>query len=62
MKTSSKLFVATLLLLFGSLTAYNMALRAEYVHGTYRTRFATTPRWACATSTGCPCRPPEFWA
>ena len=36
MKTSSKIFVATLLLLFGSLTAYNMALRHEFRQGTYK--------------------------
>ena len=36
MKTSSKLFLATLLLLFGSLTAYNMALRHEFRQGTYK--------------------------
>ena len=36
MKTSSKIFVATLLLLFGSLTAYNMALRHEFGQGTYK--------------------------
>ena len=35
MKTSSKIFVATLLLLLGSLTAYNMALRHEFRQGTY---------------------------
>ena len=36
MKTSSKIFVATLLLLLGSLTAYNMALRHEFRQGTYK--------------------------
>ena len=36
MKTSSKIFIATLLLLFGSLTAYNMALRHEFRQGTYK--------------------------
>jgi hypothetical protein len=36
MKTSSKLLVATLLLLLGSLTAYNMALRQEFRRGTYK--------------------------
>ena len=36
MKTSNKIFVATLLLLLGSLTAFNLALRAEYRTGSYK--------------------------
>ena len=36
MKTSNKWVLAALLLLFGSLTAYNMGLRAEYRRGTYK--------------------------
>ena len=39
MKNSLKLLTTAGLLLLGSLTAYNMALRAEYVHGTYRNPF-----------------------
>ena len=36
MKTSNKIFLATLVLLLGSLTAYNMALRAEQRTGNYK--------------------------
>ena len=36
MKTSNKWLLAALLLLLGSLTAYNMGLRAEYIRGTYK--------------------------
>ena len=36
MKTSNKIFAAALLLLFGSLTAYNMALRAERRTNNYK--------------------------
>ncbi|MDO7846948.1 hypothetical protein Q5H92_11310 [Hymenobacter sp. M29] len=36
MKTSNKWLLAALLLLLGSLTAYNMGLRAEYLKGTYK--------------------------
>jgi hypothetical protein len=36
MKTSNKWLLAALLLLLGSLTAYNMGLRAEYSKGTYK--------------------------
>ena len=39
MKNSLKFLTTAGLLLLGSLTAYNMALRAEYVHGTYRNPF-----------------------
>lgn len=36
MKTSNKWLLAALLLLLGSLSAYNMALRTEYVAGNYK--------------------------
>lgn len=36
MKTSNKWLLAALLLLLGSLTAYNMGLRAEFRKGTYK--------------------------
>lgn len=36
MKTSNKLLLAALLVLLTSLTAYNMALRAEYAKGDYK--------------------------
>lgn len=39
MKNSIKLLTTAGLLLLGSLTAYNMGLRTEYVHGTYRNPF-----------------------
>ena len=39
MKNSLKFLTTAGLLLLGSLTAYNMALRTEYVHGTYRNPF-----------------------
>ncbi|MBF9219942.1 hypothetical protein [Hymenobacter ruricola] len=42
MKTSNKWLLAALLLLLGSLTAYNMGLRAEYAKGTYKDPAQTT--------------------
>ena len=36
MKTSNKLLLAALLLLLGSLTAFNVKLRAEYARGAYK--------------------------
>lgn len=36
MKTSTTFLLAALLVLLASLTAYNMALRAEYRSGTYK--------------------------
>ena len=51
MKTSNKLFVAAVALVLGLLATYDVALRAEYRTGHYKTRCVTTKRWACATST-----------
>lgn len=42
MKTSSKWILAALLLLLGSLTAYNRTLRAEYIRGAYKNPLLNT--------------------
>lgn len=39
MKTSSKLFITAILIIIGSMITYDVALRAEYCKGTYKSRF-----------------------
>jgi len=39
MKTSSKLLITAILIIIGSMITYDLALRAEYRKGTYKSRF-----------------------